>query len=107
MSDRDDPDGKCGIAFPEHIGDSPRQQPFLAVREQLRPALLSVLLLTLFGDFEPGTPLSSALRRALLLTMASVFASVAIISRNVWTQVQPMLPTTPAAIGAAAVRPRQ
>jgi hypothetical protein len=67
----------------------------------------SVLLLTLFGDFEPGTPLSSALRRALLLTMASVFASVAIISRNVWTQVQPMLPTTPAAIGAAAVRPRQ
>jgi hypothetical protein len=66
----------------------------------------SVLLLTLFGDFDPGTPLSSALRRALLLTMAGVFASVAVISRNVWNQVRPMLPTTPAEIGAAAVRPR-
>ena len=46
----------------------------------------SVLLLMLFGDFDERTPLALALRRCLILTMTAVFASVAIISRNVWNQ---------------------
>ena len=50
----------------------------------------SVLLLMLFGDFDVDAPLSIALRRGLLLTMAAVFASVAIISRNVWNQARPI-----------------
>jgi hypothetical protein len=46
----------------------------------------SVLTLMLFGEFDPGIPVALALRRCLFLTMAAVFASVAIISRNVWNQ---------------------
>ncbi len=46
----------------------------------------SVVLLMLFGDFDADTSLALALRRCLILTMAAVFASVAIISRNVWNQ---------------------
>jgi len=66
----------------------------------------SVLLLMVFGDFDAGSSLADALRRALSLTMAAVFASVAIISRNVWNAARPPLPTEPTAIAAAAVRER-
>lgn len=64
----------------------------------------SVVTLMLFGNFDEGTPLALALRRCLFLTMAAVFASVAIISRNVWNQarlqalpVPPQAPAQPAA----------
>ena len=60
----------------------------------------------LFGDFAPATALADAVRRALLLTMGAVFASVAIISRNVWNAVRPPLPLAPADFAAAAVRER-
>jgi potassium-transporting ATPase KdpC subunit len=49
MTDRDDPDGESGKAVPHRHEDSGSPQPFAAVFEQLRPALLSVLLLTLLS----------------------------------------------------------
>ncbi len=46
------------------------------------------LLLTLtFGNFDAGATLVDALRRALWLALAGVFATVAIVSANVWSQV--------------------
>ena len=72
----------------------------------------SVVLLMLFGDFDEGTPLASALRRCLILTMAAVFASVAIISRNVWNQARLRAVALPEALpaprspAAPAVQPR-
>ena len=62
----------------------------------------SVLLLMLFGDFDVGTPVSSALRRCLVLTMAAVFASVAIISRNIWNQARLQAPGAVDAKGVAS-----
>ena len=63
----------------------------------------SVVLLLLFGDFDAGTSIAQALRRCLFLVMAAVFASVAMISRNVWNQarlqrtpVAPQAPVQPA-----------
>jgi len=49
MNDRDDPDGEGGMAVPQSNEDSPSPQPLAAVLEQLRPALLSVLLLTVLS----------------------------------------------------------
>ena len=67
----------------------------------------SVVLLLLFGDFDAGTSIAQALRRSLFLTMAAVFASVAIISRNVWNQARVPTPATPAATPApAGARPQ-
>ena len=70
----------------------------------------SVVLLLVFGDFDASTSIAQALRRGLFLTMAGVFASVAIISRNVWNQARLQAPAAPAAPGRApapaAARPQ-
>jgi potassium-transporting ATPase KdpC subunit len=47
MNDRDELERKGGMPAPERVDDSPRTKLLVAVLEQLRPALLSVLLLTL------------------------------------------------------------
>jgi K+-transporting ATPase ATPase C chain len=47
MSDRDDSDSKGGLAVHKLHEESPRPQPLAVALEHLRPALLSVLLLTL------------------------------------------------------------
>lgn len=52
-------------------------------------AVSGTLLLTLsFGEFSDRNSAIDAMRRSLWLVMAGVFATVAIISRNVWTQVR-------------------
>jgi hypothetical protein len=79
-------------------------------------AVSGTLLLTLsFGEFSDRSSAIDAMRRSLWLVMAGVFATVAIISRNVWTQVRQWIaakelaahvqsarPTAPAAPSAAA-----
>lgn len=63
----------------------------------------SLLLVLSLGQFEDATRVLDALRRTLLLVFAAVFVSVAIISRNVWSQVRELLaqrsagPATPGA----------
>ncbi len=47
MNDKDDPDGSSGAGMPRRNEVSPSAHPLAAVYQQLRPALLSVLLLTL------------------------------------------------------------
>ena len=55
-------------------------------------AISGTLLLTLtFGLFDDGTSPVDAIRRALWLTLAGVFATVAIISANVGSQVRAWL----------------
>jgi potassium-transporting ATPase KdpC subunit len=49
MNDGADPDGEGGMAIPQRDEDSPSLQPLAAVLEQLRRALLCVLLLTLLS----------------------------------------------------------
>jgi len=67
----------------------------------------SVVLLLLLGDFDSGTSIAQALRRCLFLVMAAVFASVAIISRNVWNQARLQGPApTAAAPLATPARPQ-
>ena len=61
----------------------------------------SIVLLMLFGDFDERTSLALALRRCLFLTMTAVFASVAIISRNVWNQARLQPSAAPATAGTA------
>ena len=63
----------------------------------------SIVLLMLFGDFDERTSLALALRRCLFLTMTAVFASVAIISRNVWNQARLQ---TPVVLPEALLTPR-
>ena len=58
----------------------------------------SVVTLMLFGNFDEGTSLALALRRCLFLTMAAVFASVAIISRSVRNQARLQAPAQAAAV---------
>lgn len=65
----------------------------------------SVLMLTLFGNFDAGTPVALALRRCLFLTMAAVFATVALISRNVWNQARLQMPTLPPLAPSKPVQP--
>ena len=48
----------------------------------------TLLLMLTFGLFEENTTLVDSLRRSLWLVMAGVFATVALISRNVWAQVR-------------------
>lgn len=68
----------------------------------------TLVLALLFGEFQ-GEPLA-AVHRALLLTAAGCFVSIAIITRRVWAPVQDRLvaPATPVAplgpIAAAAAR---
>ncbi len=52
-------------------------------------AVSGTLLLTLsFGSFDAGASIVDAMRRALWLTLAGVFGTVAILSSNVWSQVR-------------------
>ncbi len=51
----------------------------------------TVLLMLSFGRFEEGAHAVDTLRRALWLVAAGVFATVAFISRSVWSQVRAML----------------
>jgi len=48
----------------------------------------TLLLMLSFGEFSDRSSLVDAVRRSLGLVMAGVFLTVAIISRNVWTQVR-------------------
>jgi len=48
----------------------------------------TLLLMLSFGEFTDRHSAVDAMRRSLWLVMAGVFATVAIISRNVWTQVR-------------------
>jgi len=48
----------------------------------------TLLLMLSFGEFSDRSTAIDAMRRSLWLVMAGVFATVAIISRNVWTQVR-------------------
>ena len=65
----------------------------------------SVLTLMLFGNFDAGTSVALALRRCLVLTMAAVFATVALISRNVWNQARLQTPTWPPLASTKPVQP--
>jgi K+-transporting ATPase ATPase C chain len=47
MNDKDDPDGRSGAAMPRRDEQTQSAHPLAVVLEQIRPALLSVLLLTL------------------------------------------------------------
>ncbi len=51
----------------------------------------TLVLMLVFGHFDSGHSIVDALRRALLLVVVGVFASVALISRNVWSQVNELL----------------
>ncbi len=59
----------------------------------------TLLLMLSFGEFSEGASLVETLRRALWLVFAGVFISVAIISRQVWGQIRPMLGSTTASSG--------
>jgi quinol-cytochrome oxidoreductase complex cytochrome b subunit len=48
----------------------------------------TLLLMLTFGEFNDKHDVIDAVRRSLWLVMAGVFVTVAIISRNVWTQVR-------------------
>jgi hypothetical protein len=61
----------------------------------------TLLLVMVFGDFDAGATLVAALRRVLFLTFAGVFASVALISRNVWNQARANAAAAPQAPGGA------
>ena len=62
----------------------------------------TMLLVMLAGEFGPEVTMVDALRRVLFLTMSGVFASVAIISRNVWNQARPAAAASSAATAARA-----
>ena len=54
----------------------------------------TVVLLLSFGRFEPQVDPVDMLRRTLWLVLAGVFATVAFIATNVWSQVGRMLAAT-------------
>lgn len=51
----------------------------------------TLLLMLSFGQFDQGSNIVDSIRRSLWLVFAGVFVTVAIISRNVWSQVSAML----------------
>lgn len=51
----------------------------------------TLLLMLSFGQFDHGSNIVDSIRRSLWLVFMGVFVSVAIISRNVWSQVRAML----------------
>ncbi|MFM9879178.1 MAG: hypothetical protein ACKVOO_02045 [Burkholderiaceae bacterium] len=61
----------------------------------------TLLLMLSFGQFDEQHNLVDVVRRSLWLVLAGVFATVAIISRNVWAQVRHML-----AVQSAAAAPQ-
>ncbi|MDO5692370.1 MAG: hypothetical protein Q4G70_07805 [Pseudomonadota bacterium] len=48
----------------------------------------SLVLMLLFGNFDPGQNAVQVARRGLLLVLGGVFFSVMFISRSVWSQVR-------------------
>jgi quinol-cytochrome oxidoreductase complex cytochrome b subunit len=48
----------------------------------------TLLLMLSFGEFDDRHSLVDTVRRSLWLVLAGVFVTVALISRNVWTQVR-------------------
>ena len=48
----------------------------------------TLLLMLSFGEFDERHSLVDTVRRSLWLVLAGVFVTVALISRNVWTQVR-------------------
>ena len=69
-------------------------------------AVSGTLLLTLsFGEFSDRSSAIDAMRRSLWLVMAGVFATVAIISRNVWTQVRQWIAAKELAAHVRSARP--
>jgi quinol-cytochrome oxidoreductase complex cytochrome b subunit len=48
----------------------------------------TLLLMLTFGEFNDRSSVIDTVRRSLWLVLAGVFVTVAIISRNVWTQVR-------------------
>ncbi len=48
----------------------------------------TLLLMLTFGEFNDRSSVVDTVRRSLWLVLAGVFVTVAIISRNVWTQVR-------------------
>lgn len=48
----------------------------------------TLLLMLTFGEFNERSSVIDTVRRSLWLVLAGVFVTVAIISRNVWTQVR-------------------
>lgn len=68
----------------------------------------TLLLMLSFGEFTDRNSAIDAMRRSLWLVMAGVFATVAIISRNVWMQVRQWIAARELAAhvqGARAVAP--
>lgn len=65
----------------------------------------TLLLMLTFGQFEAHRSPIESLQRALWLVLAGVFATIAIISRNVWSQVRAWLKRNEPAQPAAAVSP--
>lgn len=51
----------------------------------------TLLLMLSFGEFNEHSSVIDTVRRSLWLVLAGVFVTVAIISRNVWTQVRQWL----------------
>ena len=60
----------------------------------------SVVLMLLFGHFDPEQSAVAVARRTLLLVTGGVFFSVMFISRGVWSQVRRTQPDAPAAAPA-------
>jgi hypothetical protein len=48
----------------------------------------TLLLMLMFGEFRENGNLVDTVRRSLALVLTGVFVTVALISRNVWTQVR-------------------
>jgi hypothetical protein len=65
----------------------------------------TLLLMLSFGEFSDRSSAIDAMRRSLWLVMAGVFATVAIISRNVWTQVRQWIAAKELAAHVQSARP--
>lgn len=64
----------------------------------------TLLLMLTFGEFNDRSSVIDTVRRSLWLVLAGVFVTVAIISRNVWTQVRQWVAAQNLATDIQAVR---
>lgn len=62
----------------------------------------TLLLMLSFGRFDEGTSAVESIRRALWLVLAGVFATVGLISRQVWRQVRDLLGNSPGTVASGA-----
>ena len=62
----------------------------------------TLLLMLSFGEFDERHSLVDTVRRSLWLVLAGVFVTVALISRNVWTQVRQWVAARAPAIEVAS-----